>query len=223
MGPDSGSAGPVDNAGPVANRGLLMVMTIAGAAMVLLLALTFGRHRAIGLDNWGEHRDPIGQPWHGIAKGLDALGRMPGAGLVVLVGALLCAALRRPGLGVFVGVGSISGAAFTEVLKPLVGRHIHQHYLCFPSGHTAFATGWALAIGLVFARARGWGPAQSSRLIPGFAIAAGALMGWAEVALNAHYVTDTVGGAATAFAVVPGLALTLDVLSRRSQRFAKLI
>jgi undecaprenyl-diphosphatase len=216
VGPDSGSAGPV-------NRGLLVVMTIAGVAVVVLLALTFARHRPIGLDDWGEHRDPIGQPWHSLAKGLDALGRMPWAGLVVLAGVLLCTALRRPGAGVLIGVCSISSAGFTEILKPLVGRRIHHYYLCFPSGHTAFATGWALAIGLVFAQVRGWGPARSRRLVPGFALAAGSLMGWAEVALNAHYVTDALGGAATAFAVVPALALTLDLLSDRSKRFAKSI
>lgn len=46
--------------------------------------------------------------------------------------------------------------------------------------------------------------------MPGIALAAGGPVGWAMVALNRHYATDTVGGAATAFAVVSAVALVLE-------------
>jgi membrane-associated phospholipid phosphatase len=39
---------------------------------------------------------------------------------------------------------------------------------------------------------------------------AAAAMAWAQVLLNAHYPTDTVGGFCAALAVVPAVAWTID-------------
>jgi undecaprenyl-diphosphatase len=42
------------------------------------------------------------------------------------------------------------------------------------------------------------------------ALAAGAAMGWAQVALGAHYPTDVLGGWCTALAVTPATAWLVD-------------
>jgi undecaprenyl-diphosphatase len=189
-----------------------MVMAVCGAAVLVSLAVVFARHPPVGVDDWGERRDPTGEPWRRISQILDAVGTKPVAGLLVVVGLALCVALRRPNDCVLVCIGSISSPALAEVLKPLVGRRIHQHWLSYPSGHVAFATGWALALALVWGRAAGWDRRRSSWALPCLGLAAGAPIGWAVVALNAHYVTDAFGGAATAFAVVPTLAFALDLL-----------
>ncbi|MEU3273749.1 phosphatase PAP2 family protein [Saccharomonospora sp. NPDC006951] len=44
----------------------------------------------------------------------------------------------------------------------------------------------------------------------GLGLGLGAAMAWAQIALNAHYPTDTLGGFATALVGVPGVALALD-------------
>jgi len=45
--------------------------------------------------------------------------------------------------------------------------------------------------------------------------AAGAAMGWSQVVLDVHYLTDTLGGFCTAVAVVPATALLVDRLAAR--------
>ncbi|NEA01161.1 phosphatase PAP2 family protein, partial [Streptomyces sp. SID10116] len=47
-------------------------------------------------------------------------------------------------------------------------------------------------------------------LVLGAALVAGAAMGWAQVALSAHYPTDVLGGWCTALAVVPMTAWLVD-------------
>jgi undecaprenyl-diphosphatase len=41
-------------------------------------------------------------------------------------------------------------------------------------------------------------------------LVAGAIMGWAEVGLGAHYPTDALGGWCTALAVIPATAWLVD-------------
>ena len=82
--------------------------------------------------------------------------------------------------------------------------------LAFPSGHTAFLTAFALALALLAAGRFGLGPTSGTALALAAASAAGALMGWAQVATGAHYPTDTVGGCCTALAVVPAAAWVID-------------
>ncbi len=194
-------------AGRPTDRRLLSAMAIVGLAVLVFLAISFAINPAVGVDDWGERRDPTGQPWRTLAELLGTVGAAPMAGLIVLAGIGWCIVLHRPRDGVLVAVGSISAPVSTEILKPLVGRRIHQHWLSFPSGHVAFATGLALACAVVLARARGWDRWRSRWAVPGIALAAGAPVGWAMVALNRHYVTDTLGGAATAFAVVSSVAI----------------
>ncbi|HVU74239.1 MAG TPA: phosphatase PAP2 family protein [Mycobacteriales bacterium] len=138
--------------------------------------------------------------------------------LVALALAVVCVVARRFRAAAFAVIAPIGASALTElVLKPLVDRH-KQTGLAFPSGHTTGAFSLALTAAVLLLPHR---PDLRMRL--GFvrlvlgagvvALAAGTAI--ALVALHYHYATDTLGGAAVALAVVPAVALTLDLLRSR--------
>lgn len=196
------------------DRGFLYGCTIVGALTLTGGAVAFAVHPPAGVDRWSEHRDPVGQPWRGLAHLLDTIGNRYVATALVIAGMLCCRAARRRADMVLVGLGSIAAPATAEILKPLVGRRIHQCCLSYPSGHVAFATAWALSLALALAGARAWDRRRTRRLVPAAALAVGAAISWAVIVLNIHYPTDALGGAATAFAVVPSIALVLDRVGR---------
>jgi membrane-associated phospholipid phosphatase len=112
-------------------------------------------------------------------------------------------------------LGVVVTVAVTTALKPIVGRTIHGEFLSYPSGHTALATALALVIAFVLADRLALGRAAAMLLILGFALVAGAAMGWAEVGLGAHYPTDAVGGFCAALAAVPATAWLVDRVATR--------
>ncbi|MDT0614353.1 phosphatase PAP2 family protein [Streptomyces lancefieldiae] len=155
--------------------------------------------------------DGAGPPWRHVAEATDFLGEPVGA--ATLVGATVtgCLLLRRPRAAVLVvaGVGLAVGTA--RLLKPLVGRTIHgDGNLSYPSGHTAFLTAFALVVALLAAGRLGFGRTAGTSLVLAAGLVAGAAMGWAQVALGAHYPTDAVGGWCTALAVTPATAWLVD-------------
>lgn len=153
----------------------------------------------------------VGQPWRGVALVLDFLGEPVGSTLLVVAVVVGCLLGRRPRGAVLVvaGVGLTVGTA--TVLKHVVGRTIHgADNLSYPSGHTAFFTALALAVVLAAPRHRG------PLVLGGTAVAAGAAMGWAQVALGAHYPTDVLGGWCTALVVVPVTAWLIDRTADRA-------
>ncbi|MFJ9454200.1 phosphatase PAP2 family protein [Kitasatospora sp. NPDC101447] len=155
----------------------------------------------------------VGQPWRGVALVLDFLGEPVGSTLLVVAVVIGCLLGRRPRGAVLVvaGVGLTVGTA--TVLKHVVGRTIHgDGNLSYPSGHTAFFTALALAVALAAPRHRG------PLVLGGAAVAAGAAMGWAQVALGAHYPTDVLGGWCTALVVVPVTAWLVDRTADRAAR-----
>ncbi|MFJ2779675.1 phosphatase PAP2 family protein [Kitasatospora sp. NPDC087315] len=161
--------------------------------------------------------DGVGPPWRYVALAADSLGEPVGAATLVAATVTGCLLLRRPRAAVFIvaGVGMTVGTA--TLLKHLVGRTIHGGYLSYPSGHTAFATALALAVAMLATRRRdrdrdGLGPGRTAGtlLVLAAALVAGAAMGWAQVALGAHYPTDALGGWCTALAVIPATAWLVD-------------
>jgi membrane-associated phospholipid phosphatase len=126
---------------------------------------------------------------------------------VLLAGA--CMLLERPRLAVLAVAGPGATGVATAVLKPVVGRTI-EGGLAFPSGHAAAVTALAVVGALLAAdllRLAGW---FAGLLVALAGLVAASTMGVALVVLGIHYPTDTIGGACTAFAVVPAVAWAVD-------------
>ncbi len=151
-----------------------------------------------------------GAPGHDVALAVDFWGEPAGAAALVaaLVTGLLL--LRRTRAAVLTVAGAGAAVAATTLLKPVVGRTINDGYLSYPSGHTAFVTALALVAALAAVGRCGPDGAAGTLLVLAAALVAGAAMGWAQVALGAHYATDAVGGWCTALAVVPAAAWLTD-------------
>ncbi|RSN63849.1 hypothetical protein DMH12_04920 [Streptomyces sp. WAC 04229] len=154
--------------------------------------------------------DGAGTSWRHVALATDFLGEPGGAAMLVGAAAAAALLLRWPRAAVFVVAGPGLSVVATKLLKPLVGRTIHDGHLSYPSGHTAFLTAFALAVALLVTGRLRLGGAAGPSLVLATATAAGAAMGWAQVTLGAHYPTDALGGWCTALAVTPATAWLVD-------------
>ncbi|WP_405982498.1 phosphatase PAP2 family protein [Streptomyces sp. NBC_00158] len=152
----------------------------------------------------------VGPSLRYVALATDFLGEPVGAAVLVGAAVTLCLLLRRPRAAVLVVAGAALAVGAATLLKSVVGRTIHGDNLSFPSGHTAFATALALVAALLATGRLGLGRTAGTSLVLAAALAAGAVMGWAQVALGAHYPTDVLGGWCTALAVVPAAAWLVD-------------
>ncbi|MCX2970923.1 MULTISPECIES: phosphatase PAP2 family protein [Streptomyces] len=196
--------------------GLGLVAALAALVVVVLGVAYAGDSEPGGVDAWvwaAVHG--VGPPWRYAALAADFLGEPVGA--VTLVGAAVtgCLLLRRPRAAVFAVAGTGTAVGTTTLLKPLVGRTIHEGHLSYPSGHTAFVTALALVVALLAAGRPGLGRAAGTLLVLAAALVAGAATGWAQVALGAHYPGDVLGGWCTALAVVPATAWLVDRVADR--------
>ncbi|MFD9390997.1 phosphatase PAP2 family protein [Streptomyces sp. NPDC060000] len=152
----------------------------------------------------------VGPPWRYVAQALDFLGEPVGSAMVIVAAVTGCLLLRRPRAAVLVVVGAGMTVGTATLLKSLVGRTIHDGNLSYPSGHTAFATALALVVALLVTGRLGLGRTAGTSLVLAAALVAGAAMGWAQVALGAHYPTDVLGGLCTALAVIPATGWLVD-------------
>ncbi|MBB1258537.1 phosphatase PAP2 family protein, partial [Streptomyces alkaliterrae] len=156
--------------------------------------------------------------WRRVALGTDSLGEPVGAALLVAVGVAGCLAVRWWRAAVLLVAGTGVAVGVTKVLKPLVGRTIYEANLAYPSGHTAFLTAFAVVVALLVAGRVGFGKTAGTSVVLAAGLLAGTAMGWAQVALGAHYPTDTLGGMCTAFAVVPATAWLVDRVAEARRR-----
>ncbi|MFI7679872.1 phosphatase PAP2 family protein [Actinophytocola sp. NPDC049390] len=193
----------------------LGVTSVLAAITLVVLGFLFAGESVGAAVDVGIREDlrDLGAPWRQLALVVDWTGEPVGAAVVLttLVIVFLRAGNRRA--AVLAVAGPAAAVAVTTGMKPLVGRTINDGFLAFPSGHTASATAFALVVMLVVVRQRSAGVGMA--LIGVVTVAAAFAMAWAQVLLNAHYPTDTLGGFCATFAVVPAVAWTIDRLAER--------
>src|SRR5581483_1954699 len=151
-----------------------------------------------------------------VALVLDFLGEPGGSTMLVAALVVCCLLLRRPRAAALFVVGAVAAVGTTTLLKHVVGRTIHgPGNLSYPSGHTTFFTALALVLALLATGRLGLGRTAGMSLVLAASLVGGAVMGWAEVALGAHYPTGALGGWCTALAVIPATAWLVDRLADR--------
>ncbi|MFF7757686.1 phosphatase PAP2 family protein [Streptomyces griseorubiginosus] len=195
-----------------------LVGALASLVVAVLAVLFAGHSRPSRVDSWlvSPTADSVRPPLRYVADTLDFLGEPTGSVLVVVAAVICCLLLRRPRAAVLMpaGVGLAVGTA--TLLKQVVGRTIHgPENLSYPSGHTTFFTALAFVAALLATDRLGLGGRAGTSLVLSATLVAGAAMGWAEVALGAHYPTDALGGWCTALAVVPATAWLVDRVADR--------
>ncbi|MCX4672302.1 phosphatase PAP2 family protein [Streptomyces sp. NBC_01381] len=199
---------------PSSPRAWLWPIAALAALVVVALGVLYAGHSEPGrVDRWlvSPTADSVRPPWRRVALAIDFLGEPAGAATLVVVAVAGCLLLRRPRAAVFIVAGAGLAVGAATLLKHLVGRTIHgEGNLSYPSGHTAFFTALALMVALLATRRLGLGRAAGTLLVLAAALVAGAAMGWAQVALSAHYPTDVLGGWCTALSVVPATAWLVD-------------
>ena len=128
--------------------------------------------------------------------------------------ALACLATRRWRGALLVAIAVPAAEVVTEyLLKPLVGRMLHG-YLAFPSGHTTGVFTLAAVVTVLLTgpfRPRMPVGARLVLVVTAYLIASTTAM--VMIAMDAHYFTDTVGGAAVATGAALATALTIDKLA----------
>ncbi|MET9460084.1 phosphatase PAP2 family protein [Streptomyces canus] len=204
---------------PPSLRARLALVAALAALVVVVLAVLYAGHGQPGrVDSWliKPTEDSVRPPWRRVALALDFLGEPSGSAMVVAAAVTGCLLLRRPRAAVLMVAGAGFAVGTATLLKHLVGRTIHgADNLSYPSGHTAFLTALAFVAALLATDRLGLGRTAGTSLVLAAALVAGAAMGWAEVALGAHYPTDALGGWCTALAVVPATAWLVDRIADR--------
>ncbi|MBR7677214.1 phosphatase PAP2 family protein [Streptomyces daliensis] len=193
-----------------------LIAALAALAVVVLGVLYAGHSEPGTADMWvAPEVGGVRPPWRDVALATDFLGEPAGAAALAVAAVAGCLLLRCPRAAVLVVVGATLTVGVATLLKPVVGRTIHDGHLSYPSGHTAFVTALALVVALLATNLLGLGGAGGTLLVLATALVAGAAMGWAQVGLGAHYPTDVLGGWCTALAVIPATAWLVDGVADR--------
>jgi membrane-associated phospholipid phosphatase len=195
---------------PGLRRALTVVALAATFVLIALGTLYFAGGTLGPFDGHAVPLADLRRPWLDVAVIIDLSGEPVGSTILIAATAAACLMARRIRMAVLTILGVGLSVAATTLLKPLVGRTIHDVYLCFPSGHTAYATALALVLALLAIDVLGVGTRGATLLLLATVLPAGAAMGWSEVVLSAHYPTDTLGGFCTALAVIPATARLID-------------
>jgi membrane-associated phospholipid phosphatase len=193
-------------------------LALLGLLMLVVPALIFAGDTTAGpldtrvkrfvLDN-----APAGS-WD-IIRGLDWLGEPVGRALLLIAVTLACLAAGRRALAITAALSIVTVTVLATALKPVVGRRIHEGFLCYPSGHSAALTAAAMIVGLLLADLIHLGPITGTAVVLAVTVLVGSVTAWAQINLDAHYPTDTVGGVGCALFVVPAIAALIDLSARR--------
>jgi undecaprenyl-diphosphatase len=195
-------------AGPIA-----VVGGLAALVLVALGVLVAGGTAATAPDRWLQGVVAGWWPNPGeVAYFIDYLGDPESVAKAALLLAAVCVALGRRRLAVVALLSPVVTGLVTTLGKPLVLRTIHgADNLSYPSGHVgAIATLAAVVLLLVVDLLRaGRGVGLVVFLVGTVGIAA--VMAVDQVAIDAHYPSDTLGGLCAAVAVVAGVAFLVDL------------
>lgn len=205
---------------PPALRAPIGIMAVLAAAVATTLAVHYSGGVAAGrLDGWAKTEVQSLLPQPGSAALLiDLVGEPLVTGVLAGVLAATCLVLRRRRLTLVAIASPVLAALTVMALKPVTGRTIHGGYLAYPSGHTAAATALALVVALLAADVLRAGRVPGMLLVLAAVGTSGVTMAWSQVALGAHYPTDTLGGFCTAMVIVPGTAALVDWFAGRPRR-----
>jgi membrane-associated phospholipid phosphatase len=201
---------------PAALRPLaIAILGGCAAGTAVLAALVAGQTRPGPIDRWVDARiqGGLGGQWRGLQY-LAAIGDVTPVVVMISVLVLACLVTRRGRGAVLAAVAVPAAAGLAElVLKPLVGRTL-LGALSFPSGTEArvFAVAAVFAV-LMADPVRPRIPAAVRLAVAVAVLLAAVAVGVAMVALNQHYFTDTLGGAAVGTAAALATALILDRLA----------
>lgn len=179
---------------------------MAGAALALVVALwgcveAWGTAGPTTPDAWWADlmRDLRVSPGIALARFFDLLGGPIVSGIVVpaaVAGALVLA--RRRWAALYLIVASAASAAAVKIVKLTVARPrpddilVTADFGAFPSGHSANAAVVVTVIAILFTSRR-WLPAVGGAYV--------ATMMLSRTYLSAHWLTDTIAGAALGFTV----------------------
>ena len=201
-----GSALPGPVRGPIG-----VVALVSGLAVATLAVGLAGGRAASTLDVWVRSAvtDVWPQPGR-VALLIDSVGEPLVAAALVGLLSIACAALHRRRLAVVALAGPALTGVATTVLKPVVGRTIHGDSLAYPSGHTGVATALALVTMLLVVDLLKTGRLAGTLLVVVGASIGGSAMALAQITLDAHYPTDTIGGFCAAMAAVPASAWLVE-------------
>jgi len=194
-------------AGPIAVLGGLAVLVLVAVG-----ALVAGGTEATGPDRWlqglvmGWWPDPGDGAYF-----IDYLGDPVSVGKAALLLAVACVAFGRRRLAVVALLSPVVTGLVTTLGKPLVLRTIHgPDNLSYPSGHVgAIATLAAVLLLLVVDLLRA-GRAVGLVVFLVGTLGITAVMAIDQVAIDAHYPSDALGGLCAGLAVVAGVALVVD-------------
>lgn len=208
---------------PALRRQLAGAATLAALVVAVLGVVVGGSPVGLPLDTtlsaavtavWP---DPYGGS---LALLIDFCGDPRAVAVAVAVLVAGCLALGRRRLAVLAVVAPAVTGLLTTGLKPVVDRTIHGDNLSYPSGHTASSVAIGLVVALLLVDLLRAGPVPALLLVAALPVAAGATMAVTQVALDAHYPTDTVGGFGAAVVAVVVSALLIDRVSEPRSRSA---
>jgi membrane-associated phospholipid phosphatase len=188
-----------------------------GVAVAVTLGLLFaGQATGSGLDGRVaaalELRQTLFSPAYVVCLIVQTLADpIPGAILIVLLAAA-CLWCGRRRLAMLAVAGPVAADIIVILMKHVVGRTIHQGSLTYPSTHTTQSTALAMVTALLAIALLDLEAGGAAALVLGAAAAGALVMGWALVAGSVHYATDVLAGFCVAVAVVPAIALCIDLV-----------
>jgi membrane-associated phospholipid phosphatase len=200
---------------PDAVRRALPAYAAAAVATVVGVGVrVHGHTHASRVDHWIDTRARVtAHPWHGLLYLLAQLGSPAFVALASGALAAVCWWWRDPLAAALCVLAPGVNDVLTEiVLKPVIGR-MKDASLAFPSGHTGRAVALATVAVLLAGSQGPLGrrlPLPARRTVRALALAGGAGVGFAVVALGWHYATDAAGAVLLATSVSLMLAVALD-------------